>query len=158
MLCIDVPPPGVLFDIVDVDHLHQGDLLIDIQRSLFWFDNPRDLLFTHRNLVPNSSSTFSLSTIRALLSADLPRCYWNNISSPSVNNQQGSTLHPPKICPHLIFQHYLVELLSSNFLSILNADLQGALMQSWHFYDFFSFSEQSLFIKCFISGSTKEET
>ena len=35
---------------------------------------------------PNSSSTISLSTICAQLFANLPRCYWSNLSSPPVNN------------------------------------------------------------------------
>ena len=39
MLCLDVPPPGVLFDIVDASyplhHLHKGDIIIDTSASCF---------------------------------------------------------------------------------------------------------------------------
>ena len=98
MLCLDVPPPGVLFDIVDAPltphHLHQGNILIDIQGAfeaifllLLWII-PGIYSSPTKTLSPPHHPTLPCSLVVAQLSANLkcrpPWCYWCNHGTPVI--------------------------------------------------------------------------
>ena len=99
MLCLDVPPPGVLFDIVEVSltphHLHQGDILINIQGAieaifllLLWII-PGIYSSPTKTLSPPHLPTLPCRLVVAQLSANLkcrpPRCYWCDLGTPMIS-------------------------------------------------------------------------
>ena len=135
MLCSDVPPPEVLFDIVDVSSASCFNLIIPgIYSSPTATPTPRPP-FPCRLSAPNFLPILkgAIDTIFLLPLWIIPGIY----SSPI------KTLSPPHL-PTLPCQ-----LVVADFLPILNAGLQGAIDAILALLWFLLL----LFIKCSISGS-----